>query len=243
MKTPARILIQSTVIVLSLTSTLSYTVPAQTRKPVGHYAVPPPHHPYHYPTPYPPRPVPRPVPVRPVPVPVRPVPVPVRPVPVVPLRPIPAPYPYFYHPFVPYYWGAYWHPIGFVAATIATTAIVVTIANQSYHYDEGVYYIEQSDGYKVVPAPVGAVVPSIPEGAKKITVEGQKYYYYGGTFYIKSKGNYKVVVAPAGAVVTHLPDGVIETTVNGQKYLLFNNTYYQPIQQNGQNAYVVIKME
>ncbi len=194
------------------------------------------------------RPVPaaRPVPVRPVPVrpvPVRPVPVPVRPVPVpVPVRPVPVPawhYPYYYHPFVPYYWGPAWYPVGFFVATVATTAIIVTIANEEYHYDEGVYYQKSGDGYKVVPAPIGAEISDLPDGYTKLDVDGKTYYYYGGAYYVKSSSKYKVVAPPAGAVVTKLPEGAKETTVDGKKYVEYNGTFYQPISQNGQDAYVV----
>ena len=110
-----------------------------------------------------------------------------------------------------------------------------------YHYDSGVYYVEESNGYKVVPAPVGALVSSLPDGYVRLAVSGTTYYYYGGAFYISSSGKYKVVTAPAGAVVTHLPEGTEEVTLNGQKYVTYNGTYYEPISQDGKDAYIVVE--
>ena len=56
-----------------------------------------------------------------------------------------------------------WHPLGFVLATMAVTAIVVSASNDggsdgtgTVYYDQGVYYQKQSDGsYKAIPAPAG----------------------------------------------------------------------------------------
>jgi hypothetical protein len=140
---------------------------------------------------------------------------------------------------VPYYWGPAWYPIGAFVATVATTAIIVSVADEEYHYDEGVYYEKSGDGYKVVPAPIGAEVSDLPDGKQKIDVDGKTYYYYGGAYYVKSGGKYKVVAAPAGAVVTQLPDGTTEKTVDGQKYMEYNGTFYEPISKDGKDAYIV----
>lgn len=125
-------------------------------------------------------------------------------------------------------------------AAVATTAIIVSVADHQYHYDNGVYYEEQSSGgYKVVPAPVGVTVSSIPSGYTTINVDGTEYYYYGGAFYTKVSKSYTVVAPPVGATVTKLPEGATEKTVDGQKYMVYDNTYYQPTSENGQDAYVV----
>jgi hypothetical protein len=47
-------------------------------------------------------------------------------------------HPYVYHPYQPFYWGPTWHPWGFFVATLATTAIIVSVNNAQYHYDQGV---------------------------------------------------------------------------------------------------------
>ncbi|OQP52343.1 hypothetical protein A4D02_24440 [Niastella koreensis] len=75
-------------------------------------------------------------------------------------------HPYIYHPYRPFYWGAAWHPWGFFVATLAVTAIVVSVENEKYHYDQGVWYAQSGGGYTVVQAPVGATVTTIPSGSK-----------------------------------------------------------------------------
>ena len=49
-------------------------------------------------------------------------------------------HPYAYHPFHPFYFGPMWHPWGFFVATMAVTAVAITVASQQYYYDQGVYY-------------------------------------------------------------------------------------------------------
>lgn len=51
-----------------------------------------------------------------------------------------------------------WHPWGFFIATLATTAIIVSVENKKYYYDNGVYYAPSNSGYTVVAAPIGATV-------------------------------------------------------------------------------------
>ena len=70
-------------------------------------------------------------------------------------------HPYHYHPYRPFYWGPVWHPWGFFIAALATTAIIVSVNNQQYHYDQGVYYMAGNGGYTVVSAPVGATVEGV----------------------------------------------------------------------------------
>ncbi len=151
-------------------------------------------------------------------------------------RPVPVPVPvnpYFYHPFVPYSWGPYWHPVGVVVGAIATTAIIVTVADHAYHYDHGEYYVQTDGGYKVVPAPVGAVVNTLPAEATKVVAGGVKYYYYSGAFYMKQAANsYIVVTPPVGAVVDKLPEGAETRQVDGKAYVYYEGTYYQPISGN-----------
>lgn len=149
---------------------------------------------------------------------------------------------YSYHPYHPYYWGHNWHPLGYFAASLARDALLVSIANRQYYYDEGVYYQPSAGGYSVVPAPVGATVSSLPPGYETTMVGNDYYYYYGGAFYIDTGNGYQVVPAPYGAVVTQIPDGAIQQDINGQTYLVYNNTYYQPVSQNGTDAYEVVQV-
>ncbi len=152
--------------------------------------------------------------------------------------------PYYYHPFRPYYWGPAWHPWGFFVAALATTAIVITIENQKYHYDNGVYYVQSNDGYTVVEAPVGATVQTLPQETTTVVVnETTNNYYYGGTYYEKTDEGYTVVPPTAGTVVENLPEGAEEVKIGDQTYVQYGETYYQPIQENGKNMYEVVQVE
>ena len=154
-------------------------------------------------------------------------------------------HPYHYHPYRPYYWGPAWHPWGFFVATVAVTAIVVSVNNQNYYYDEGVYYEPKDDGegYVVVEAPVGAAVSSLPKETEKITVEGETYYYYGGTFYQKEGDKYVVVPPMAGTVVENLPEGGKEVKVGDMTYVKVGDVYYQPTEVSGREVWEVAKVE
>ncbi len=149
---------------------------------------------------------------------------------------------YAYHPFHPYYWGHNWHPLGYFAAALATDAFLISVANQQYYYDDGVFYQPYSGGYSVVAAPIGALVASLPPGYETTMVGNDTYFYYGGVFYIYTGSGYQVVAAPVDAVVTQIPDGAVQQDIDGQTYLVYNNTYYQPISQDGQDAYEVVQV-
>jgi len=152
--------------------------------------------------------------------------------------------PYFYHPYRPYYWGPTWHPWGFFVASLTATAIVMSIDNQQYHYDQGVYYVASSGGYTVVQAPVGATITTLPQGAQTVVInETTNNYYYGGSYYEKSGGGYTVVAPTAGTVVESLPEGGEEVRIGDVTYVKYGETYYQPIQQDGKNMYEVVQVE
>lgn len=140
-----------------------------------------------------------------------------------------------------------WHPVGYFVATIAATAVVVSIVNSAgqpqssgnVYYDQGVYYEKTSDGYKAIPAPPGAQLPSLPEGYTSITVGGDQYGYYQGDFYVESNGKYMVTAAPAGAVVPYVPDSATETDQGGTKYYDYAGTRYQAVSVSGETQYLV----
>ncbi|AGA79480.1 DUF6515 family protein [Echinicola vietnamensis] len=153
-------------------------------------------------------------------------------------------HPYYYHPFVPYYWGPVWHPWGFFVASLAATAIVISIENEKYHYDQGVFYQESNGGYTVVEAPSGATVKTIPGDSEQVIInETTNNYYYGGTYYEKSEDGYTVVPPTSGSVVTNLPDGAEEVKVGDQTYVKYGETYYQPVQVEGKNKYEVADVQ
>jgi hypothetical protein len=153
-------------------------------------------------------------------------------------------HPYRYHPYRPYAWGPMWHPWGFFIATLAETAIIISVSNQQYHYDQGVYYVAGNGGYTVVQAPVGAVITTLPPASQTVIVnETTNNYYYGGTFYEKSDKGYTVVPPTAGVTVENLPEGGKEVTIGNQKYVKIGETYYQPVEIDGKNLYEVSLVE
>jgi hypothetical protein len=120
------------------------------------------------------------------------------------------------------------------------------VADGEYWYDQGVFYLKESNGYTVVAAPVGAIVKSIPTGYETVVLDektGVKNYYWGGTFYEKVSKGYKVVPPTSGAVVEHLAEGGEEVKLGEVTYVKLGETYYQPIQQDGKNMYEVVDVE
>lgn len=152
-------------------------------------------------------------------------------------------HPYYFHPYRPFYWGPVWHPWGFFVATLAVTAIVVSVENTQYHYDQGVWYAPSNGGYTAVPAPVGGTVNNIPSGAETVNTGTVNNYYYGGTYYEKDGSSYKVVPPTAGTLVDNLPEGGEEVTIGDVKYVKFGETYYQPVQVDGKSKYEVVLVE
>lgn len=152
-------------------------------------------------------------------------------------------HPYYYHPYHPYPYPAF-HPVGFFMATMAVTAVMVTVATQQYYYDQGVYYVKSNNGYTVVQAPVGATVTTIPPGSQTVVInETTNNYYYGGTYYQKTPEGYTVVPPTAGSVVENLPEGGQEVKVGENTYVKVGDTYYQPIQKDGKSMYEVVEVK
>ena len=152
-------------------------------------------------------------------------------------------HPYVYHPYTPFYWGPVWHSWGFFVATLAATAVVVSVNNAKYHYDQGVWYEPSNGGYTVVQAPVGGSVTSIPSGSQTVVVNNTTNYYYGGAYYEKEGGSYTVVPPQAGAVVDNLPEGGEEVKIGDQTYVKYGETYYAPVQVDGKDKYEVVQVE
>jgi hypothetical protein len=146
---------------------------------------------------------------------------------------------YGYHAYRPYAWGVAYRPFGVFAATLAATAVAVSVANTHYWYNYGVWYMPVTGGYTVVTAPVGGTVATLPPEAVLVSPDT---YYYGGTYYEQSGGAYTVVTPVAGTVVEHLPEGGEEVTLGDQKYVKFGETYYQPIEQDGKPMYEVVEV-
>lgn len=152
---------------------------------------------------------------------------------------------YSYHPYRPYYYGPTWHPWGFFIGALTATAIVVSINNAQYHYDQGVFYEESQGGYTAVQAPNGAVVPDISDNAQQVVIEQNvtNNYYYGGTYYEKSSDGYTVVPPQAGSLVEGLPEGAEEVKIGDVTYVQYGDTFYQPVKVDGKDMYEVVQIE
>jgi len=148
-------------------------------------------------------------------------------------------HPYAYHRYQPFFWGPAFVPFGVFVGALAASAIVVTVADQPYRYDQGVWYLPTNGGYAAVTAPIGATVPGLPPGATSVA---PGVYYYAGAYYQWNGGGYTVVAPQAGTVVNQLPPGGEEITIGNQTYIRFGETYYQPILVNGQPAYEVVEV-
>ena len=157
---------------------------------------------------------------------------------------------HMWHPGVHFLWRppVFWHPFGFFVAALATTAIVVSVANSNdqYYYDQGTYYQETEKdgqkGYVAVAAPIGATVPTLPDGNVEVAVGDKSYYYYAGTFYFPDTDgeHYVVVQAPVGAVIPYLPDGYQKEAHGDITYYSYAGIYYQPKTVSGEVSYEVV---
>ena len=119
-------------------------------------------------------------------------------------------HPYAYHRYQPFFWGPAFVPFGVFVGALAASAIVVTVADQPYRYDQGVWYLPTNGGYAAVTAPIGATVPGLPPGATSVA---PGVYYYAGAYYQWNGGGYTVVAPQAGTVVNQLPPGGEEITI------------------------------
>lgn len=152
-------------------------------------------------------------------------------------------HPYHYHPYTPFYYGPYYNPWGVFVATLAVTAIIVSVNNQNYYYDQGVYYVSSDGGYTVVQAPAGATVKVLPPETQTVVVnETTNNYYYAGTYYEKKGDQYVVVPPTAGTVVENLPEGGEQVKIGDITYVKFDDIYYQPIKLDGKDMYEVVEV-
>ena len=132
-------------------------------------------------------------------------------------------HPYFYHPYRPFVWGPMWHPWGFFVATLATTAIIVSIVDNDL---PDLPVAVQMDGAYAQSGPYSAMMVN-SDGALMEVPLGQDYYYDEGVFYLKMEGGYTVVAGPVGAVVPKLPSGYETAKLDdGSTNYYFGGTFY-----------------
>jgi biotin carboxyl carrier protein len=158
-------------------------------------------------------------------------------------------HPYYFHPYRPFVWGPMWHPWGFFIATLATTAIIVSIVDNDVpsHADMasndftgiGLNPLEKQlllSGPAFVSYSDNPVFVFNRTTRTPLTADGD-YYYDQGVFYLKGNGGYTVVAAPVGAKIKTLPSGyetvkVDEKTTN----YYYGGTFYE----KRSDGYVVV---
>jgi hypothetical protein len=147
--------------------------------------------------------------------------------------------PYYYHPYRPFVWGPVWHPWGFFVATIATTAIIISVAdadlppipNQTERttFTYAVYTPSSSAQMLAINAAMYEPATLYDNTTRYNTTSfAQDYYYDEGVFYIKSEGGYTVVAAPVGATIKTLPKGYETVKLDdGTTNYYFGGAFYE----------------
>lgn len=74
-------------------------------------------------------------------------------------------------------------PIGIGISALPDGAVPIQVGPTIYYYFDGVFYVQQGDGYVVVAPPPGIVVPTLPDGATQIVVNGNVVYQSNGYNY------------------------------------------------------------
>ena len=130
-------------------------------------------------------------------------------------------HPYYFHPYRPFVWGPMWHPWGFFIATLATTAIILSVdtdmpGNSDYAGING-----------EMPAALSG--PAMMTSASNAEYLGDEYWYDQGVFYLKADGGYTVVSAPVGASIKTLPTGYETVSLDEGKTTnyYYGGTFYE----------------
>jgi len=161
-------------------------------------------------------------------------------------------HPYYYHPYRPYVWGPRWHPWGFFIATLATTAIIVSIVDNDMDMpgdfdmasnNRSGWGIYPGESQLVLAGPAFVSYRDYPDytmyqsSKERLTADGD-YYYDEGVFYLKGNGGYTVVSAPIGAKIKTLPSGyeTVSADDNGTKNYYYGGAFYE----KRSDGYVVV---
>ena len=175
--------------------------------------------------------------------------------------------PFVFHPFHPFIWGPMWHPWGFFVATLATTAIILSVDNDiPGELDMASAYGRENSNtpFQMQALPSGAVYASYnvnqPSGNHPSTVglsrvnqdfysdynlptgmvpaaAATEYYYDQGVFYVKADGGYSVVSAPVGAIIKTLPSGYETVSLDDN---VTNYYYGGAFYEKGSSGYKVV---
>jgi len=142
-------------------------------------------------------------------------------------------FPGWWYPYTPFWGGYYW--------SIPPFALRFYLGGSSYYDSDGIYFRQEKNKYKVVPAPIGHSVKVLPKGSFRFSLNGTQYYYYFGTYYLPRDGQYEVVLPPVGAEVDSIPDGYEKVIVDGQTYFTLNGVQYKAVMHDNKIWYRVIK--
>ncbi|MBZ5856223.1 DUF6515 family protein [Flavihumibacter profundi] len=149
-------------------------------------------------------------------------------------------HPYHFHPFHPFVWGPMWHPWGFFIAALATTAIIVSFADNDMPPDINLAWnADLGNGHNISEAalalsgPYDITLMDFQENyyytPKNSALNlADEYYYDQGVFYLKGDDGYTVVSAPIGAIIKTLPSGYETITLDDNtKNYYYGGTFYE----------------
>jgi hypothetical protein len=161
-------------------------------------------------------------------------------------------HPYYYHPYRPYVWGPRWHPWGFFIATLATTAIIVSIVDNDMEMPGDFDMASNTrSGWGIYPGESQLVLAgpaymsyrdytdyTMNQNYNERLIADGDYYYDEGVFYLKGSGGYTVVSAPLGAKIKTLPSGY--ETVSADDGATKNYYYGGAFYEKRTDGYVVV---
>jgi hypothetical protein len=136
--------------------------------------------------------------------------------------------------------GVYYRKPGYSAAEVPN-ARTVELGGFTYHYDQGIFWLQQGSTYIVVTAPFGAVVDRLPQGVTRIQSRPRPIWYFFGTFFGERDGGYEVLKPAAGLTVFYLPDGYTQKNGDGAGPYRFGEVRFKPVFIQGVLAYQVVE--
>jgi hypothetical protein len=138
--------------------------------------------------------------------------------------------------------GVYYRKPGYSAAEIPGSSVrTIEFGGFTYHYDRGIFWLQQGSSYIVVTAPVGAVVDTLPQGVARIQSRPRPIWYFFGTFFGEKDGGYEVLKPAAGLTVFYLPDGYTQKSGDGAGLYRFGGIHFKPVFIQGVLAYQVVE--